>query len=204
MISVILMEPRNSGNIGAIARTMKNFQVNDLVLINPKCNHLSQTARNRAKHANEILEKAKIKKYPFLKKFDYIVATTAIIGTDYNIPRSPISPKELSKKVEGINKKIGILIGRESSGLTNAEIQDSDFVISIPTSPIYQTMNISHAVSIILYELFQKSKKPKINDHIIFVSNKEKEVINKMFNKILNKLEFSTKEKKDTQKKTWT
>jgi len=64
-------------------------------------------------------------------------------------------------------------------------------------------MNISHAVSIILYELFQKSKKPKINDHIIFASNKEKEVINKMFNKILNKLEFSTKEKKDTQKKVW-
>jgi len=204
MISIILMEPKLSANVGAIARVMKNFGFNDLVLINPKCNHLSQTARNRAKHANDVLQKAKVKKKGFLKQFDYIIATTAVLGTDYNIPRSPITPKQLAEKINSIDKlKIGILIGREGPGLTNKEILESDFIVTIPASPEYKTMNISHAVGIILYELFMKSKKAKTHEHIIFASKKEKEIILKNLNKILNRLDFKTKEKKETQKKVW-
>jgi len=62
MISIILVEPKNSGNVGAIARTMANFGFSKLILVNPKCNHLSQTARNRAKWGNSVLKKAKIVK----------------------------------------------------------------------------------------------------------------------------------------------
>lgn len=205
MISVILMQPKLSANIGAIARAMQNFNFNDLILIDPKCNHLSQTARNRAKHANKLLEKAKIKTPSYLKQFDYLIATTAILGSDYNITRSSITPKQLADTLAKIDskKKIGLLIGRESSGLTNKEILGSDFVVSIPTSPKYATMNISHAVSIILYEIFTASKEKKINDHLITASKKEKELILQRINKILNKIDFSTKQKKQTQQKVW-
>ena len=97
MISVVLIEPENQGNIGAVARAMKNFGFSDLILINPKC-RIGKEAKNRAKHSQEILNKIKIKNKDYLKNFDYLIGTTARLGTDYNIPRSPLYPDELQKK----------------------------------------------------------------------------------------------------------
>src|SRR6056300_1395817 len=99
MINVILVEPKNSGNVGAIARSMANFGFSKLILVNPKCNHLPQTARNRAKWAQDVLTKAKVvSKIP---KMDTLVATTAQIGNDYNINISPISPRQLNSIAKG-------------------------------------------------------------------------------------------------------
>ncbi|MBW2996374.1 RNA methyltransferase [Candidatus Woesearchaeota archaeon] len=194
MISVILIEPKNSGNIGAIARSMANFGFSKLVLVNPKCNHLSQTARNRAKWAQDVLKKAKVvKKIP---KLDTLVATTAKIGTDYNIPRSPITPAQLSKVAKG---NIGLLFGRESIGLTNEEIQKADFVVTIPASKKYPVMNLSHAVSIVLYELSKQDH----TSHITLASEADKQQLMKLLNKTLNKMEFATASKKQTQIKVW-
>jgi len=194
MISVILIQPENPGNIGAIARVMKNFDLNNLILVNPKCSHLSQETRNRAKHAQEVLKKAKVvKKIP---KMDCMIATTAITGTYLN-PRSPLTPQQLSKILPK-NKEIGLLIGPESSGLSNEQILKADFVVTIPASKTYPTLNISHACAILFYELFEKGE--TIRE---LASVKEKEVLIGYINKILNKMEFSTKEKKQTQKITW-
>src|SRR3989338_6390715 len=99
MVSIVLIEPEKSGNVGYIARAMKNFDFNELILINPKCNHLDLEAMSRATHARDLLRKAKVKTFSYLKNFDYLIATTAIIGSDYNIPRSPISIGELAKKI---------------------------------------------------------------------------------------------------------
>jgi len=197
MISVVLVEPRNSGNVGAVARVMANFGFSDLILVNPKCNHLSQTARNRAKWANNVLSKAKIVKSLSSIK-STLVATTAKIGTDYNIPRSPITPEKLSKIIK---KDAAIVFGRESTGLTNKEVQQCDFVVAIPTSRKYPVMNLSHAVGIVLYELAKK--KENVSSHIIFASEADKKQLMKMLNKALNKMDFATKEKKQTQVKVW-
>ena len=194
MISVVLIEPRNSGNVGAIARVMANFGFSNLILVNPKCNHLSQTARNRAKWAQKVLQKAKVVKN--IPKMDTLVATTAKIGTDYNIPRSPITPSQLSSSCKG---KIGVVFGRENTGLTNEEILSCDFVVTIPASKKYHVLNLSHSVSVLLYEL---SKETHIS-HIIPASKAEKDQIMKMLNKALGKMEFSTKDKKQTQVKVW-
>ena len=204
MIEIILMEPEISGNIGAIARVMKNFGFKDLVLINPKCDHLSQEARNRAKHANDLLRNAKIEKKGYLKSYDYLIGTTASLGTDYNIPRSPISPEQLGEKLSAIKKsKIGLLFGREGQGLTNKEIQKCDFIVTIPTPKEYPTLNISHSLSIILYEIFKKLNKKTTISHISPASKKEKEIILKLVDDVLNRLEFATKEKKETQRIIW-
>jgi TrmH family RNA methyltransferase len=197
MISVVLVEPRNSGNVGAVARAMANFGFSDLVLVNPKCNHLSQTARNRAKWGNNVLSKAKVVKSLNAVKATKI-ATTAKMGTDYNIPRSPITPEKLNKIVK---KDAAIVFGRESSGLTNKEIQECDFVAAIPTAKKYPVMNLSHAVSTILYEL-SKSKE-NITSHVQFASDADKRQIMKMLNSALKSMDFSTKEKKETQIKVW-
>lgn len=203
MISIILIEPEKPGNIGYVARAMKNFDFNELILINPKCNHLDLDAMSRATHARDILKKAKVMDFSYLKNFDYLIATTAIIGTDYNIPRSPISVEELAKKISKVKGKIGLMIGREGTGLNNKEIEMADFIVTIPASKSYPTLSISHSVAIILYELFKYMNKEKSNQHIIFSSKKEKDIIMKIINQHLDKMEFSTKEKKETQKKVW-
>lgn len=204
MISIILIEPETSGNVGYVARAMKNFDFKDLILINPKCNHLDLDAMSRATHARDLLKKSKVKNFSYLKKFDYLIATTAILGSDYNIPRSPICIEILAKKISKIkNKEIGLMIGREGSGLNNKEINMADFVITIPASKSYPTLSISHSVAIILYELFKYMNKEKSNQHFIFADKKEKNQIMKMINQHLDKMQFSTKEKKETQQKIW-
>lgn len=198
MITIILMEPEHPGNIGAIARVMKNFGFEKLVLVNPKCK-ITEEARNRAKNAQDVLKKAKIvKKIP---KFDLLVGTTAALGTDYNIARTPMLPEIFAKKID--NRNIGLLFGREGEGLHNREIEICDLVVTIPSSKKYRALNISHAVGILLYEIYKVHGKDKITDNFPPATEKEMQQINKMMNQVIDKLEFSTKEKKKTQQLLW-
>jgi tRNA/rRNA methyltransferase len=200
MISVALVEPKTAGNVGAIARCMKNFNLNRLVLVNPKCDHLSKESMDRASHAKDILRNAeKISFEQLIKKFDYVVGTSAIVGTDYNIPRSPLPPD----KLELPNKNVVIVFGRENHGLSNSEIQKCDFIVTIPASKKYASMNISHSAAIILYEIFKNTKAEKVSSHIVFASKKDKDVLLSVISSSLDRLDFSTEKKKETQKKVW-
>lgn len=210
MIEIILIEPKTPGNIGAVARAMKNFDFKRLVLINPGCSADDIEARKRAKHAADILKKAVIADFNYLKKPDCLIGTTAITGSDYNIPRVPLMPEQLAEKLANsglLKKRIAILVGREDSGLHNNELELCDFVVTIPASEKYPTLNISHSVAILLYELFKAiskaMKKPTSTGDIKFSSGKEKQVLLGKINSTISRLGFSTKEKRETQKKTW-
>jgi len=200
-ISVILVEPETAGNIGAVARVMANFDCKNLVLINPKCDHLSKEAVDRASHAKTILKKAKVKPLSFLKSFHTLIATTSQLGRDYNIPRSPITPEQLNA-IAPKKPKIALVFGRESHGLSNKEIDLCDFTLTIPTSKKYPVMNLSHSVNIILYELF-KSSKTSVSSHIVFATKTEKTQLNKMVDSVLKRLKFTTATKLQTQKLIW-
>ncbi len=203
MITVVLVEPENEGNIGAVSRAMANFDLENLVIIKPKCNHLSQDARRRSVHATKILEDAKIvKSFVTLKKFDYVVGTTSQMGTDYNITRSPLLPHEFAEKIPK-NSSVALVLGRESHGLSNKELELCDFVVTIPSSKKYHSINLSHAAIILFYELYKVHGDNKITSHIPSATKKEKEVIIGAFSSILDSIEFSTKEKKQTQKIVW-
>jgi len=205
MISIVLVEPETSGNVGGTARAMKNFGFNKLVLVNPKCNHLDLDALSRAKHAKSILKKAIVlKKFSDLKKYDTTIATTAALGTDSNVARIPLLPHELADKLPEIRKSnTAIIFGREGTGLRNTEIMKCDFIVTIPTSVRYRSLNISHAAVIIFYELSKKSRMKKIAGHYTPASTKEKAVIMKYLNEILTKLPFATESQRTTQKKIW-
>ena len=194
MITVILVKPETAGNVGAVARVMANFDLTKLVLVNPQCDHLSQEARNRAKHAQEILQKAIVTRR--IPRMDYLVATTAIAGTTFN-PRSPLTPSQLAQKMP-IKGNIGLLIGPEGDGLSIKDILRADFVVTIPSSKKYPTLNISHACAILFYELFNKAG----NIHEV-ASGKEKEILFGYIKKTIAKMKFPTKEKKETQYIVW-
>lgn len=208
MITIILIEPENPGNTGAILRSMKNFDFASMILVNPKFDINNEDLRNRAKWAKDLIKKVKIIKYDLKvlrKNFDYLVATTAKIGRDYNILRSPITPEKLAEKFSKIGKKtkIGLFIGREGQGLNNEEIKICDFTVTIPTSKDYGTMNISHATAIILYEIFKKKNIENITSHITPISEREKEQLQKIIEDVLTRMNFSTKEKMNTQRIVW-
>ncbi|BAW30810.1 MAG TPA: TrmJ/YjtD family RNA methyltransferase [Methanothermobacter sp.] len=162
-ISVVFVEPETPGNIGFIARTMKNFGLKKLILINP-C-ELDEEAYLYAMHATDILENSITFKSlnDMLDKLpvDFLVGTTGIPGGSYKLERLPLRPEQFAKALN-TNAKIAILFGREGNGLTNKEISKCDIIVSIPTSQEYPIMNVSHAAAIIFYEIFKKREyKPK-------------------------------------------
>lgn len=203
MITVVLVEPEKAGNVGAIARAMKNFGLEKLVLINPKCDHLSDEAVHRATHAANILKEAKIAGADVLKSFAYVIGTTALLGSDYNIPRSPLTPEELAEKVAGIKGNVAIVFGRESNGLTNEEIARCDFVVSIPASKKYPTLNLASSAAIIFYELFRTIGKNKSGTQITPISLKEKQIVLQKIDGMLKRMEFSVPSKRETQRVLW-
>lgn len=155
-IYVVFVECESPGNVGFLARTMGNFGLKNLVLINP-C-ELKDEAYYQAMHARETVETAEIYNSldDFLKakQIDFIVGSTGAPGGSYNLSRIPIKPEELGKTIN-TNNKIAILLGREGNGLSNEEIDICDIIVSIPTDPTYPIMNISHAAAILFYELFK-------------------------------------------------
>lgn len=210
MLKIILMQPENPGNLGAVARAMANFGLEELILVEPlpDCKKSSTEARNRAKHAQDILKNAKVVKKSFLKRFDYLVGTTAKLGTEFNFARNLLTAKEFAAKLSTLDLKkinVGILIGRESIGLTNEELETCDFVVTVPASKKYPTLNISHACAILFYEIFNavSSSDQKNTSRVIPASDKDKEIMLKYLDQILDKLDFQTTENKETQQITW-
>ncbi|MCK4491057.1 MAG: RNA methyltransferase [Candidatus Altiarchaeales archaeon] len=156
--SVILVEPRYQGNIGSVARVMKNFGFRQLVLVKPP--EILGEARAMAMHAGDILAGARIvEEFSEVEdEFDFLVATTSVIATDRNPLRTPVSPEDLRESV-ALEGRIGLVFGREDYGLYNEEIEMCDLLVSILASPEYPTLNLSHSVAVLLYEISRQEMK---------------------------------------------
>ncbi|MCX9081988.1 MAG: RNA methyltransferase [Candidatus Methanoperedens sp.] len=152
---VVLVEPLYSGNVGSVARVMKNFGFSELVLLSP-C-EIDMPARVMSVHAYDIIENARIEfsLNDALKGSNSIVGMTGLPGkTDNKHFRIPAySPRQLKEKLAGNNGVISLVFGREDAGLRNEELELCDIIVNIPTSQVYQSMNLSHAVAVVLYEL---------------------------------------------------
>ena len=163
-IKIVLVEPLYQGNVGSVARVMKNFGFHELVLVNP-CK-LKGEARAMSSHARDILENAKIT-YTFneaISDASLVVGTTGMTSSkgDEHIRTPAYTPSELKDKLVGSNGTVAILFGREDNGFTNDELKSCDMIVHIPANDEYPVMNISHSVSVILYELsnIQGGEKP--------------------------------------------
>jgi len=218
MLEIVLVEPETPGNIGAIARVMANFGFKKLVLASNKYSSpqakrkarsklITEEAKCRAKHAQLILKNAKFEKISYIKTLDLAIATTAKTGGKQNFLRTPLTPEEVASKFQPLinkrNKKLGVIIGRESDGLHNSEIKICDFTMSIPASKDYPTMNISHAVAIILFEFSKTKNDFELKKVFKPMTNKDKLQLEKMSNKLLDKMSFTTTYRRETQKTNW-
>lgn len=152
-----MVEPEKEGNIGSIARSMKNFGLANLLLVSPKI-PIGDEAYRYAMHGKEVLEKGQVFETltDALKGTDLVVGTTAKMSTSTrNLLRTAIDPPQLASRVSGMKSSVALLFGRESSGLTNAELQQCNIIVNIPASEDYNVLNIATAASIIFYELFK-------------------------------------------------
>lgn len=196
-IFIVFVECETPGNIGFLARTMANFGLKNLILINPPT--LTNEAFYQATHGKYIVENAKI--FPTLDDFyqsqriDFKVASTGMAGGSYNLSRIPIKPEELGKSIN-VSNKTAILFGREGNGLTNKEIDDCDICVSIPTDPTYPIMNISHAAAIIFYELF-KNKHEFGVEGLVESSDLEKEYLIKDMQELIDYLDIPEHKKRN-------
>ncbi len=204
-ITVGLISPENSGNIGAIARLISNFNAKNLIIINPVADHLNKEALDRSSHAKKVLKRARVLegsiediKKILKKEFHKIIATTSKRGRDYNILRTLEDVKNLKTQINK-KEKVLILFGRESNGLTNEELTLADYTVTINANPKYPVLNLSHAVGIVLYELFQSNEKQ--NKRIASV--KELNVLKSLINETLNNMNFAKRTQKKTQILVW-
>lgn len=199
---MVLVEPRYEGNVGSVARVMKNFGFSNLVLIKPP--RLGKEARAMSMHGRSILEKAvKLKSFRELEAgFDVLIATSSVVATDKNYLRTPILPEHLSRTLE-VKGKIALIFGREDYGLSNEEIESCDLLLNIPSNLEYPTLNLSQSVGILLYELSKDvwvgrlRKKKKFQE----LSGVEKKVLLEKFSNLVdlvNTKEFDRKLAKKT------
>ncbi len=162
-LKIILVEPRGPLNVGSVARLCSNFNVDQLRIVSPKCDIYSLETKKMALKGIKFIEECTI----YESLIDAISDCNLVLATCGRIH----SPKEYEQdSLENIStwirnfkevKNLAILFGREDRGLSNKELLMANKVFTVNTHKNFPSLNLSHAVSIVLYEL---SKITKVDD----------------------------------------
>ena len=151
-IRVVLVNTTHPGNIGGVARAMKNMGLDDLYLVNPQ-EYPSQRALQRAVSAADVLKSAVIVDTlpEALTDCGLVVGTSA---RSRGIPWPMLDPRECGRKAvaEAPTHRVALVFGREDRGLTNEELQLCNYHVHIPTNPDYSSLNLAAAVQVLTYE----------------------------------------------------
>ncbi|HKA31698.1 MAG TPA: RNA methyltransferase [Candidatus Binatia bacterium] len=156
-IRVVLVRPKGSGNIGSVARAMKNFGARDLAVVGGGRTE-SFLARSMAAHAREVLKSAR----RFATLRDAVADCGLVVGTtcrgglyrEHSLP-----PREMAPAIAAAarNAKCALVFGPEDHGLSNEDLKHCQRLITIPTDPEYPSLNLAQAATVCLYEIFLAS-----------------------------------------------
>jgi TrmH family RNA methyltransferase len=153
---VVVVEPETPGNVGTIARAMKNFGLTELKLVDPPELTRDSEAYGFAGHAREdVLPNAEEVTFDHVVETYHTVGCTAITGEDSRRHvRFPFkTPTELKESLQSVETRTALVFGREGTGLDNEELSRIDEVCSIPASADYPVLNLGQAATVLLYEL---------------------------------------------------
>jgi tRNA/rRNA methyltransferase len=151
-IHLVLVEPAGPLNVGSVARACANFGLNGLRLVAPRCDPLAEEARRMAVHGLPLLEQAVV--FPTLAAaLADCGRVVAASGRKEGEPLPLLPPAEaLSWLLEGATPG-ALVFGREDRGLANGELLQAGRLLQIATAPAYPSLNLSHAVAVVLHEL---------------------------------------------------
>ena len=156
-ISIVLVRPKFPENIGSVARVMKNMGIGRLILVDG-CSPFHPNAYKLASGAEDMFERAEevSSLREAISDIGWVVGTTSRRGKE----RKPLlTPRDLVKKLVPLSMKnsVALVFGPEREGLTNEELFLCHFYVSIPSSTAFPSLNLSQAVLILCYEIFQSS-----------------------------------------------
>lgn len=153
-VRIVLVEPNHPGNIGAVARAMKNMGLHELHLVRPKF-FPNPDATARASGADDVLEAARVHE----DFADAIADCGLVVGTSArqrHLPFELVEPRECAPRIvqAGRSGAAAVVFGSERIGLTNVELARCNLLATIPTAPDYSSLNLAMAVQVFAYELW--------------------------------------------------
>src|SRR5262245_48509801 len=158
-IAILLVETQSAGNIGSVARAMKNMGLSQLLLVNCET-ELMDEARRLACGADDVLESSR----RFTSLPDALASFDLSVGTSSRridwIPQV-YKPHELAERLAELSttQRIALVFGPERTGLTNDHLQHCQWLTTIPSNPEFESMNLAHAVAIVAYEVYGRLAK---------------------------------------------
>ena len=170
----ILVKPQLGENIGACARSMKNFGFTKLYIVEPKINFPNHKAKATSVGAYDIINRAKVfdKVENAIKSFNIVISLSA---RQRDINKKHLSLQEFQNIVKKKNLNIGLMFGPEASGLSNKDLSFSNYILQIPTSSKFKSLNLSHSLTLICYEIFKM-----LNSNIIKKKNLNLKISSKL------------------------
>ena len=160
-IRIVLVKTFHSGNIGSAARAMKTMGLSDLYLVNP-IDFETEIGRNEAlkmaMSADDVIQNISVvdNLYDAVKDCTVVVASTAR-SRGYDLPE--VTPEKSAQLLydNAQKSKVAIVFGPERMGLSNDDLQQCKYRVTIPTSPDYSSLNLAAAVQTLSYEIYKKS-----------------------------------------------
>ncbi|MFW5825436.1 MAG: tRNA (cytosine(32)/uridine(32)-2'-O)-methyltransferase TrmJ [Marinobacter sp.] len=152
-VRVVMVETSHSGNIGAVARAMKNMGLGNLWLVNP-ASFPDEASYARSSGASDVLDHARV-----VSTLDEAIADCVLVmGTSARgrkVPWPVMSPADAARQVGEYQDRgeVALVFGRESNGLSNEELQRCHVHIHIPSNPDYSSLNVAMAVQVMCYEI---------------------------------------------------
>jgi len=158
-VRIVLVETSHGGNIGAVARAMKNMCLEELALVNPR-QFMSEECVARASGADDILREASVHSDldEALADCHLVVGASARLRT---VAWPQLDPRQCAGRVVeavGRGQRVALVFGRERTGLTNAELERCRYLVHIPSNPDYSSLNLAMAVQVLAYELMMQGQ----------------------------------------------
>jgi tRNA (cytidine32/uridine32-2'-O)-methyltransferase len=152
-VRIVLVNTSDCRNIGSAARAMKTMGLSQLMLVDPLEMPNGQ-AQALAAGATDVLANAKV----VSTMAEAVADCGLVVGTSARsrtLPWPMLDPRECGAKLiqEANNFPVALVFGRESSGLTNDELQLCHFHVQIPANPEYSSLNLAMAVQTLSYEI---------------------------------------------------
>ncbi len=157
---IVLIDPSHPGNIGSVARAMKNMALADLVLVRPRSfPHAEATAL--AAGADDVLADARV-----VASVAEAIADCAFIAGTTSRPRSYhwefSTPRDVAARIVGLgDTRAALLFGSERYGLGTEDLRHCNVLVRIPANPEYCSLNLAMAVQLLAYELFTARERPQ-------------------------------------------
>jgi TrmH family RNA methyltransferase len=160
-VRIVLIDPSHPGNIGSVARAMKNMAITDLVLVRPRAfPHPESTAL--AAGADDVLANARV-----VETVSEAVAECGFVAGTTARPRSYYweftTPRDVAARIVALppETRAALLFGSERYGLGTEDLQYCNVLVRIPTSADYASLNLAMAVQLVTYELLMAREQPQ-------------------------------------------